>query len=100
MSRKYTHIEIIKKEILQMRASGKSRREIWEHFGISKKQYENFLNRFNRAQRGLAVGVLPRRRGRPPKGYVQSDGDKDSEIKRLKMENDLLRDFLRAVGRK
>ena len=80
--------------------SGKTRREIWTQFGISKKQYENFLNRHNRKNREIAAGVLPRRQGRPPKGYILTEVDKDNEIRRLKMENELLRDFFHAAGRR
>lgn len=100
MSRKYTRIEMLEKEILKMRESGKSRREIWEHFGLCKKQYENFLNRYNRKQKELAVEIVPGHRGRPSKASVGNELSKDNEIKRLKMENSLLRDFLYATGRK
>lgn len=100
MDRKYTHIRMIEKEILAMRAEGKSRREIYEHFGMTKKQYENFLNRHNRAERRIQVGILPRRKGRPPKGNPSTEQEKDNEIKRLKMENELLRSFLQVAGRK
>jgi len=44
--------------------------------------------------------AAPRRKGRPPNGYRLTENDKDNEIKRLQMENELLRDFLRAFGRK
>jgi hypothetical protein len=47
----------------------------------------------------IEAGITPRRRGRPPKGYKLTEDEKDNEIKRLKMENELLRDFLRAAGR-
>lgn len=100
MSRIYTHIGKIEKDILEMRANGKSRREIWQHFGISKKQYENFLNRYNRKQKQFLQGILPKRRGRPPNGYVDTELEKDNEIKRLRMENNLLRDFLYTAGRR
>lgn len=100
MSRNYTHIELFAKEILEMRENGKSRREIWEHFGLSEKQYENFLTRYNRRQKELAAGIVPRRPGRPTKGAASSQLSKDNEIKRLKMENALLRDFLYGTGRK
>lgn len=100
MPRQYSHIELIREDILKMRAEGKSRREIWEHFGITKKQYENFLNRYNRKSKKLAEGILPRRKGRPSKWNPKTDAEKEYEIKRLRMENELLRDFLRVAGRK
>ena len=99
MSRQYTRMNEIANEILRMRSEGKTRREIWTHFGISKKQYKNFLNRRNRINKKIKTGILLRRRGRPPKGHKFAQSEKDNEIKRLKMENELLRDFLRAAGR-
>ncbi|NCB53070.1 MAG: hypothetical protein EOM54_14530 [Clostridia bacterium] len=60
----------------------------------------NLITRHNRTERQIEAGIVPRRRGRPPKGYKATDSEKDNEIKRLKMENELLRDFLRASGRK
>ena len=99
MSREYQHIEGIANEILTMRAAGKTRREIWEYFGLSKKQYENFLNRHNRKQRELEHGIVPRKRGRPRKNGAIEAENAGREIKRLRMENELLRDFLHECGR-
>ena len=99
MARKYLHIEAIADEILKMRSEGKTRREIWEHFGLSKKQYENFLNRHNRTQRALEYGIMPQKRGRPRKSASSGEESIGREIKRLKMENELLRDFLHECGR-
>jgi len=47
MSRGYRHIQEYEKEIMELRAQGKTGREIREKFGFSKKQYENFINRYN-----------------------------------------------------
>ena len=100
MSRSYTNVKALEKEIFEQKAQGKSNREIREQYGLSKKQMNNLITRHNRAERQIEVGIVPRRRGRPPKGYKATDSEKDNEIKRLKMENELLRDFLRASGRK
>ena len=40
MSRGYRHIQNYEKEILELRAQGKTRREICEKFGFSIKQME------------------------------------------------------------
>ena len=100
MPRKYTHMKLIEEEIFEMRAKGKTRREIAEYFNITVKQVENLITRHNNAVKRLEAGIEPRRRGRQPKGYVPTDEDKDNTIKRLKMENELLRDFLRLAGRR
>ena len=100
MPRSYDHVKLIEKEIFQMKAKGKSNREIREYYGLSKKQLGNLITRHNRGEKRLQAGIFPRRRGRPPKGYQPTEQEKDNEIKLLKMENELLRDFLRIAGRK
>jgi len=37
MSRPYTHIQAVEKEMLEMKAAGKTNREIAEHFGFKDK---------------------------------------------------------------
>lgn len=97
----YTHMSAFKNEILEMKSLGKTNREIAEHFGFRDKYVvKQFIARHNRNAKRLDAGILPSRRGRPPKGYVPTEQDKDNEIKRLKMENELLRDFLHLAGRK
>ena len=100
MPRRYTHIKELEKEIFELKAEGKSNREIGEQYSLSKKQIKSLINRHNKAERQLEAGIPPRRRGRPSKNNKLSEAGKENEIKRLKMENELLRDFLRAVGRK
>ena len=80
-------------------------------FGFSKKQYENFITRYNRRQDKIAAGIALKRKGRPPKDYIVSEQDKiaelkyilarkEAKIKSLEMENDLMRDFLSLTERK
>jgi len=47
----------------------------------------------------IEEGITPMSRGGRTKEYLQTDEYKDNVIKRLKMENKLLRDFLYLVGR-
>ena len=101
MVREYTHIKIMGKEIMEMKEAGKTNREIAEHYGYKDKYVvKGFIKRQNQRERKKEAGILPKRRGRPRKGYVLSEQEKDNEIKRLKMENELLRDFLRLAGRR
>ena len=57
------------------------------------------------SQRKIAAGAALKRKGRPPKDYAVGEQDKvaelkyilarkDAQIKRLEMENELMRDFL------
>ena len=100
MARSYTRIDLIKAEILEMRMEGKKRKEIAEHFSLNEVQIKNLINRHNRAEKRSEAGILLRQPGRPPKGFVRTEKEKDNEIKRLRMENELLRDFIRRAGRR
>jgi transposase len=92
---------VILDDVKSMKVAGATNREIAEHFNLKDKTaVKGLLRRDKKKQEKLELGIAPRRRGRPPKGYIPKDADKDNEIKRLKMENELLRDFLRIAGRK
>ena len=99
--RKYTNIKAIEPELLCMRAEGKTNREIADLLGLELKQVSNWITRYNREQDRLSAGLPPKRKGRPRKDAPPTSVEEyQYEIKRLKMENELLRDFLRSVGRK
>ena len=96
---------------MELRSKGKTGKEICERLGISKKQYENFITRYNKKQQKLEAGIALKRKGRPAKDYVVKDEDKIAElryilarkearIKSLEMENELMRDFLSLTERK
>lgn len=88
-------------EVLQMKNQGKSNREISEYFGFRDKYViKRLIYRYNRKQRQIEVGILPRKRGRPRKNEIQTSQDKDRLIKHLQMENELLRSFLSEAGRR
>lgn len=90
-------------EIETMVREGKTQREIAEHFGLKDKEVvRELLKRERRKQRKLEAGVLPRPKGRPRKDAAPRDlaAEQAYEIKRLRMENELLQDFLRSTGRR
>ena len=100
--RKYTHIQELEEEILSMRQKGATRQEIADQLGLSKSQIKSWINRYNRKQAKLEVGICPRPKGRARRSDAPSDivAEQAYEIQRLRMENELLRDFLRSTGRK
>ena len=111
MPRRYRHISDYTEEIIRMKEEGLTGREICEKFGFEKKQYKNFITRYNRKQEKIAAGIAIKRKGRPPKDYQVSKEDKvaqlryiidrkDAKIKTLEMENELMRDFLSLTERK
>ena len=111
MARKYEHISKYEREILELKAQGLTKREIGEQLGFSYKQIHNFITRYNAKQRKIEAGIALKAKGRPPKDYeINEDmkinelkyiiARKDSKIKRLEMENELMRDFLLLTERK
>ena len=104
MSRKHTKIKVLEPQIIAMREAGKTRREIAEALGLEKVQIKNWINRHNKEQLRREAGILPKK-GRPRKNAEPISPEEiikeqEYEIKRLKMENALLRDFLQSAGRK
>ena len=101
--RSYTHIQTILPEIKEMLAKGKSHREIEAFFGLTgDRPVHNLLKRERRKEKKVMAGIAPRPKGRPRKCAPTRDlvAEQTYEIKRLKMENQLLRDFLQLTGRK
>ena len=78
--RNYTHIKLIEAEIIAMREAGKSRREIAEHFGLEKEQIKWWINRYNRKQKKLEEGIVPRPKGRPRKDEQPRDVVAETDI--------------------
>ena len=101
--RNYTHVQALLPEIKAMLAEGKTQREVAEYYGFQDKQVvKGLLKRERRKERRLEAGILPRPKGRPRKDATPRDivAEQAYEIQRLRMENQLLRDFLRFAGRK
>lgn len=111
MPKTYTNISQYEREILELRARGMTNREVGESLGFSKVQIKDFIRRYNRKQRKIEAGIALKAKGRPPKDYEITDdmkinelkyiiARKDSKIKHLEMENELMRDFLQRTERK
>ena len=91
--RKYTHVKELLPAIQAMIEEGKTQREIAEHYGFdSKLVVKKLLERSRLKER-----TIPKTRGRKPAKTLQ---EYKYENKRLKMENELLRDFLQSTERK
>ena len=83
--RKYP--EGIREEVVRRIRNGGSQRAMSREYGISRYAIQEWLKQ----------GVLPKSRGRKPAKTLQ---EYKYENKRLKMEVELLRDFLRHTERK
>ncbi len=100
--RNYRHVQVLLQEIKAMLAEGKTQREVAEYYGFHDKQVvKGLLARERRKERKLAAGILPRPKGRPRKDAAPRNivAEQAYEIERLKMENELLRDFLQSTER-
>ena len=116
MPREYKHIKQFEQEILDLKEHGCSNREIGEKLGYTQKQVHDCMTRYNRNKKKLESGVTIKPKGRPRKdgtnlppsiqqlsklSQMQYElASKDRYIKRLKMENELMRDFLSLTERK
>lgn len=102
MSRKYVKIDEHGKEILELKREGKTNRKIAQMLGVDKECIKNWVARFNRQQRKLDAGIKPRPKDKPRKDAQPKDivAEQAYKISRLKMENELLRDFMRSMERK
>lgn len=97
--RKYTKIKTLETEIVSMHEDGKMHREIAEQFGLERIQVKKCMERFRRRQRKEAAGIQTKPKGRPRKDGQPPHQSEAAELKRLRMENQLLRDFLELGGR-
>ena len=116
MSRGYLHIKEYEREILELKSQGKTNREICEKFGFTMKQLKNFITRHNNNTKKLKAGVIIKGKGRPRKDgnelppsiqqlskltQLQYElARKESKIKSLEMQVELLQNFLSLAERK
>ena len=98
--RRYTDMGKYEERIRELRGEGRTTREIAEELGLEKKQIINWISRQNRKEREVAKGIIRQKKGRPRSRPLSQTEEYEQEIKRLKMENELLRDFLGLLERK
>ena len=94
MPRKYEKVQVLLPEVKRLVEEGYTQREIAEQFGLSSKLVvKKLLERERKKDRQGA----PKQSGRKPAKTLQ---EYKYENKRLKMEVELLRDFLSLTERK
>ena len=87
--------EAVKKEVREQIAAGRSQREVSQEYGISRYSIQSWCGL--RPETKLRE-IAPLPKGRPKASKTIEDYKREN--KRLKMENELLRDFLRSTERK
>lgn len=115
MPREYRHIKQYEKEILELRKEGLTHREIGERLGFEQIKVKKFFERHRIKERKVAAGIEIKPKGRPRKDGMELPpsvqqlsklsqlqyelSSKERYIKRLEMENKLMRDFLSLTER-
>ena len=96
--RGYTHVRALLPEIQRLKAKGCTHQEIANELQLESKQIvKRLLERERKRQLNIEAGEPLKHRGRKPAVTLQ---DYKYECKRLKIENELLRDFLHLAGRR
>ena len=99
MSRRYIKIKQHYDTIIALHEAGNSYREIGEKLGFTRDQIKECVRRPKRQQQSQVVQI-PKRRGRKSKGIPQTWSAMEQEVLQLRIENELLRDFLKLVERR
>ena len=100
MSRSYRKVECLAEEVFRRKAAGETNREIGEHFGLSKEQVKQLVTRQRRKQRLIEHVYIPRPKGRPRKTEETEEMRRNNELAELRMQVELLRNFLCEAGRR
>jgi len=89
--------EGIRLQIQEEWRQGKPVRELSREHGISRYAIQSWCGL--RPEVNIRQ-IAPRRKGRPRQAAISTEAELAIENKRLRMENELLRDFLRLAGRR
>ena len=81
----------------ELKREGKTNREIATDVGLKYEQVNNYFKRTRRKQRKQSKRGFPRSR---KDDALKTNRELRSELKSLRMEVELLRDFLDAIERK
>ena len=96
--RVYTQVKELYPEVERLRNKGFTQKEIAEQLNLRHESVvTGLIKRECKRERNVEAGQPPKQRGCKPAVTLQ---DYKYECKRLKMENELLRDFLYLAGRR
>ena len=95
MARKYQHTQHLLEEIKVLLASGMTQKEVEDALGLTGYHPVHALLKRKRKKE---LQGIPKARGRKP-AKTLAEYKYKYENKRLKMENELLRDFLQSTER-
>ena|GEM_PF-2647336 len=87
-------------EIEQMKQEGKSNVEISERMGYSKTRIRDYFQGIRKKALAVASAKTPKTKVRPRNNPMSTQRENELRIKELERENELLRSFLHAAGRR
>lgn len=100
MARKYTKEEQLKSIIEERAKAGETYREIGTALGLTREEVRGAMHRQHARERKLAAGYIPRPKGRPRQEAASEEAKQHNELVRLRMQVELLRNFLSEAGRR
>ena len=100
MTRRYTQVEGLTELVRTRHEQGETYAEIAFSYGLEKKQLKQLMARLRRKERNIAAGYIPRPKGRPRKEPESEEVKRNNEIVQLRMQVELLRNFLSEAGRR
>lgn len=92
--RKYQHVQELLPKIKELLERGVTQEEVADRLGLTGYRA---VHQLLKRERKKEIAGVPKQRGRKP---AKTLAEYKYENKRLKMENELLRDFLQSTGRK
>ncbi len=99
MTRKYTKVEQLVEIVRERHNQGETYGEIAASYGLERRQVKSLM-RQRRKERMLAGGYITRPKGRPHKEAVSEEEKQHKELAKLRMQVELLRNFLFEAGRR
>ena len=99
MPRSYINVEHLWEAVQKRKAAGETNQQIAQSYGLKLSQIKNLVHRQNRKARLMQHGYIPRPKGRPSKSS-NPEATHQKELAALRMQVELLKNFLSEVGRR
>lgn len=100
MTRKYTKVGQLVEIVRERHNQGETYGEIAASYGLERRQVKSLMKRQRRKERLLAAGYIPRSKGRRCKEPAGEEEKQHNELAKLRMQVELLRNFLSEAGRR
>ena len=95
MARKYTKVEHLISIIEERAKTGETYREIGASLGLTREEVRGAMHRHHAKERKLSAGYITRR-----KEPANEEAKQRNELVKLRMQVELLRNFLSEAGRR